>query len=116
MKKKTILHAGLVSPRLSLEATQEPSEAPHSDDSNDGVSSLFSPSPLLRCWPCCPLSFFLWASAAGEGRGRRHRGKSRGGAGKKKGSGDKFKGENLNIQRSKFNYSHVIHLTSESSM
>jgi hypothetical protein len=27
-----------------------------------------------------------------------------------------FKGENLNIQRSKFNYSHVIHPTSESSM
>jgi hypothetical protein len=27
-----------------------------------------------------------------------------------------FKRENINIQRSKFNYSYVIHLTSESSM
>jgi hypothetical protein len=105
MKKKTMLQAGLVSPRLSLEATQEASEAPRSDDSDDGVSSLFSTSLLLppcrkiadaimriqhrrggqpwgvkkdmskgkdylRCWPRCPLSFFLWASAAGEGMGR----------------------------------------------
>jgi hypothetical protein len=59
MKKKTMVQAGLVSPRLSLEATQEASEAPRSDDSNDGVSSLFSPSPLLRCWPCCPLLLLL---------------------------------------------------------
>jgi hypothetical protein len=50
MKKKTMLQAGLVSPRLSLEATQEASEAPRSDDSNDGVSSLFIPSLLLP--PC----------------------------------------------------------------
>jgi hypothetical protein len=122
-----MLQAELASPRLSLEATQEASEAPRSDDSDDSVSSLFSPSLLLppcrkiadaimrihhrrgaqpwgvkkdtsqgkdylRCWPCCPLSFFLWASAAGEGRRRRpwiwagaalgrtpHRGQGRGG-------------------------------------
>jgi hypothetical protein len=50
MKKKTMLQAELASPRLSLEETQEASEAPRSDDSDDGVSSLFSPSLLLP--PC----------------------------------------------------------------
>jgi hypothetical protein len=115
-----MVQAGLVSPRLSLEATQEASEAPRSDDSNDGVSSLFSPSPLLRCWTCCPLSFFRWASTAGrEGEGGTEE-RAEAAQGKRKDretSNDTgFKGENLNIQRPKFNYSHVIHPTSESSM
>jgi hypothetical protein len=30
--------------------------------------TFLTSSLLLRCWPCCPLSFFLWASAAGQGR------------------------------------------------
>jgi hypothetical protein len=45
-----MLPAKLASPRLSLEATQEAGEAPYSDDSDDGVSSLFSPSLFLP--PC----------------------------------------------------------------
>jgi hypothetical protein len=115
-----MLQAELALPRLSLESTQEASEAPRSDDSDDRcLLPLFSlsfaaiiriqhrrgPQPwgvkkdtsqgkdYLRCWPYCPLSFFLWAYAAGEGRGRRpwiwagaalgrtpHRGQGRGGA------------------------------------
>jgi hypothetical protein len=49
MKKKTMLQAELASPRLFLEATQEVSEAPRSDDSDDGASSLFSPLLLPPC-------------------------------------------------------------------
>jgi hypothetical protein len=49
-KEKAMLPAELASPRLSLEATQEAGEAPRSDDSDEGVFSLFSPSLLLP--PC----------------------------------------------------------------
>jgi hypothetical protein len=67
----------------------------------------------LTCTPC-------WVAVAGEGRGRQHGGKSRGGAGKRRigkaGSRWLFYRENLNIRRSKINYSYVIHPTSESSM
>jgi hypothetical protein len=69
------------------------------------------------CLSCTPR----WAATAGERRGRWHKGKGRGGAGRKKGTGRAGHGgcfyrRNLNIQRPIFNYSNVIHPTSESSM
>jgi hypothetical protein len=53
-EEKVMLLAKLASPRLSLEATQEASEAPRSDD---GVSSLFSPSLLLP--PCRKIAYAI---------------------------------------------------------
>jgi hypothetical protein len=67
-------------------------------------------SPLLHV-SCCGR----------EGRGRRHQGRTEAAQGKRKGREGAGHGgwlyrRNLNIQWSRFNYSHVIHSTSESSM
>jgi hypothetical protein len=67
-------------------------------------------SPLLHVG-CCGR----------EGRGRRHQGRTEAAQGKRKGREGAGHGgwlyrRNINIQCPRFNYSHVIHSTSESSM
>jgi hypothetical protein len=83
------------------------------------LTFLSSPSLLLRCWPCCPLSF-LWVSAAGEegegGTGEQWRRREKERIRREDSNDIGFKGENLNIKRPKLNYSYLIHPTSESSM
>jgi hypothetical protein len=73
-------------------------------------------------WISDGLTSPRWAAAAGGGgRGRRLQGRTEAAQGKRKGPeeaghGDCLYRRNLNIQRPRFNYSHVIHPTSESSM
>jgi hypothetical protein len=68
-----------------------------------------------------PLLHVGLLQQGGGGRGRRHQGRTEVAQGKRKGREGAGHGgclyrRILNIQRSRFNYSHVIHPTSESSM